>query len=219
MARLQDSPRFLYLVRDFDSLYRTGSAGGSAVIRRHLRLVRETISDVLEANPTVVPREPSDKPVVHHLPRALDVGARGALPGLSRSIERVADQLTWEWGYEKVRPSLAKKYAYCEIVGPAGPVVSPDIILGLVLFAPRTTYPQHHHRDIEESYVAVAGAWSENDEAVHAPGSLILNRAHHEHRITTGDFEPCLLAYAWLGPPERLCAPGMTFSRRRVTPT
>lgn len=36
-------------------------------------------------------------------------------------------------------------------------------------------YPQHSHTDIEESYISVAGAWSENDVAVYAPGSLIFN--------------------------------------------
>ena len=215
MTRLGDVPNLTYLVRDFDVVYRQGSAGGSTVIRSHMRRVRETISDVLEENPPVVDRDPQPKPVVAHLPRALDLGARGVLAAMSRSIERVAPRLTWEYGYDKVRPSLAKKYAYCEIVGPQGPVVTPDVILGLVLFAPRTTYPQHAHREIEESYVAVAGAWSENDAAVHAPGSLILNRSHHEHRITTGISDPCLLAYAWLGPRERLCAPGMRFSPGR----
>ncbi|NMD47451.1 MAG: hypothetical protein GYA85_11900 [Propionibacterium sp.] len=39
---------------------------------------------------------------------------------------------------------------------------------------------------MQESYVAVAGEWSENDVAVHPPGSLVLSEAGHEHRITTG---------------------------------
>ena len=45
--------------------------------------------------------------------------------------------------------------------------------------------------------------------------ALILNRAAHEHRITTGAEEPCLLAYAWTGVAERLSTPGMKFSARR----
>lgn len=212
---LYDAPEWLYLLRDFDALYRHGSAGGSKAIRKHRRLVREAISDVFEANAEITEREPATKPVVAHLPRALDLGARGALDGLSRTLARVSDQLTWEYGYERVRPSLSKKFAYCEIVGPQGPVRADEVILGMVLFAPRTTYPQHHHRGIEESYVSVAGAWSENDDAVHAPGSLILNRSEHEHRITTGDYEPCLLAYAWIGPSDRLAAPEMKFSSSR----
>ena len=83
--------------------------------------------------------------------------------------------------------------------------------------APKTTYPQHSHHEIEESYISIAGAWSENDVAVHAPGSLILNRPGDEHRITTADREPCLLAYAWTGPGDRLNAPDMKFSSSRKT--
>ena len=139
----------------------------------------------------------------------------GGLRGMARALERVSDRLSWEYGYEKVPRALAQKYAYCEIAGPQGPVRSERLILGFVLFAPNTTYPQHSHHDIEESYVSVAGAWSENDTAVHAPGSLVLNVPGHEHRITTGRFDPVLLAYAWVGPDDRLSAPGMKFSRSR----
>ena len=89
------------------------------------------------------------------------------------------------------------------------------LILGFVLFAPNTTYPQHSHKEIEESYISLAGAWSENDAAVYAPGSLILNRSEHEHRITTGQVDPCLLAYAWIGPPDMLNTPGMKLTAPR----
>jgi dimethylpropiothetin dethiomethylase len=111
-----------------------------------------------------------------------------------------------------VPEALARTYAYCEVLGPRGPVSAERLILGFVLFAPGTLYPEHSHRDNEESYVAVAGAWSENDMAVYVPGSLILNRPGAEHRITTADLDPSLLAYAWIGPEDRLAAPGMTFS-------
>ncbi|MGA9412143.1 MAG: dimethlysulfonioproprionate lyase DddL, partial [Roseobacter sp.] len=65
------------------------------------------------------------------------------------------------------------------------------------------------------SYISIAGAWSENDVAVHAPGSLILNRPGEEHRITTADVDPCLLAYAWTGPETRLNLPDMKLSSTR----
>ena len=198
-------------------LYRQGSAGGSRSIRSHRKRVREAVSAVLEANPEMAVRAPEAKPVTAHLGRALDIGERGAMQGLARALSRVSGQLTWEYGYEKVSPALARKYAYCEVMGPNGPVRTGRLIIGFVLFAPNTTYPQHSHHEIEESYVSIAGAWSENDAAVYAPGSLILNRAGDEHRITTGEQEPCLLAYAWIGPEEKLNAPGMklTGSRRK----
>jgi len=215
--RLTDRPDWLYLLREFDALYRHGSSGGSKLIRSHRKRVRDALSRLMEANPEVHPRMAELKPVAAHLPRALDRGDRGAVAGMARALSRVAEELTWEWGYAKVPPALARKYAYCEVVGPRGPVMAERLILGFVLFAPKTTYPQHSHEEIEESYVSVSGAWSENDGAVYSPGSLILNRPGLEHRITTDEMEPCLLAYAWIGPEEKLNAPGMklTGSRRK----
>ena len=215
--RLNDRPDWIYLLREFDALYRHGSNGGSTAIRGHRKKVRDALSGALSANPVIAPRQPETKPVVAHFARALDLGERGAMQGMARALREVRGDLTWEWGYEKVPKALAQKYAYCEVLGPNGPILSERLILGFVLFAPNTTYPQHSHREIEESYISVAGAWSENNAAVYAPGSLILNRSGGEHRITTGRMDPCLLAYAWVGPEERLAAPGMTLSRGRKT--
>lgn len=214
--RLADCPNWLYLLREFDDLYRYGSAGGSRLIRSHRKRVRDTLSSVMEGNPEVRSRDGAPKPVTAHLPRAIDLGEKGAVQGMARALSRVCNGLTWEYGYEKVPKALEKKYAYCEILGPRGLVASDRLVLGFVLFAPRTTYPQHSHQEIEESYISIAGAWSENDAAVHAPGSLILNRPGAEHRITTADREPCLLAYAWIGPETRLTAPEMRFSPKRA---
>lgn len=215
MTHLKDHPDWSYLIQEFQRLYRQGSAGGSKAIRSHRRKVRETLSAITDSNPTVIAREPVQLPVVAHLPRAFDLGARAALPGLARTIERLAGYLTWEYGYERVPRPLARKYAYCEVLGPNGPIQADRLILGFVLLAPDTTYPQHSHRDIDESYVSVAGAWSENDNAVYAPGSLILNRTGEEHRITTGRDDPCLLAYAWIGPVDSLVQPAMKFTGSR----
>lgn len=210
--RLHDAPNWLYLIREFDLLYRQGSAGGSKAIRAHRRRVRHASSAIIETNPALIARDVQRQPVVAYLDRALDLGARDSLHSLSQSLERVRDELTWELGYSKISKSLSKRYAYTEVLGPNGPIKSDHLILGFVLFAPNTTYPQHSHKDIEESYISVAGAWSENDNAVHAPGSLVLNRPGDEHRITTGQLDPCLLAYAWVGPAERLANPGMKFT-------
>lgn len=214
-TRLQDRPDWLYLMREFAALYRHGSAGGSRLIRAHRKRVRDALSQIIDANPAIEARAPEAKPVTAHLMRALDLGERGAVSAMARALSRVAPELTWEYGYEKVPKTLAQKYAYCEVLGPRGPIRSERLILGYVLFAPRTTYPQHSHADIEESYISIAGDWSENDAAVHAPGSLILNGPGVEHRITTSDLDPCLLAYAWVGPETRLSTPGMKLTAPR----
>lgn len=216
VARLRDHPNWIYLLREFEALYRYGSAGGSSAIRSHRKQVRDRLSATIAANPEISGRAHAIKPVTAHLPRALDLGERAAMQGMARALREVRDDLHWEYGYERLPKALSQKYAYCEILGPQGPVRSDRLILGFVLFAPNTTYPQHSHQEIEESYVSISGAWSENNAAVYAPGSLILNRPGDGHRITTGDQDPCLLAYAWIGSEARLAAPGMKLSATRA---
>jgi dimethylpropiothetin dethiomethylase len=215
--RLTDCPNWVYRQREFDALYRYGSAGGSPLIRGHRKRVRDRLSAAMAINPEIIKRDCEMKPVVAHLPRALDLGERGAMQGMARALREVKDNLSWEYGYERISKALSQKYAYCEILGPQGPVQCENLILGFVLFAPDTTYPQHSHKEIEESYISVAGAWSENNSAVFSPGSLILNRPGDEHRITTGDRDPCLLAYAWTGPEVRLARPDMRLTSARKT--
>ncbi len=214
-VRLREYPNWGYVLHELYSLYRLGSPGGSTAIRTHRKRVRDTLSAIITSNPEIVPRQPETRPVVAHLDRAFDLGLRGPMAPLSRALERIASELTWEYGYENIPKGLAGKYAFCTLLGPDGPVISQKLIMGLVLFAPNTTYPQHSHKEIEESYISIAGAWSENQMAVFAPGSLILNVPGHEHRITTGEIDPCLLAYAWIGAEDKLKAPNMKFSRAR----
>jgi dimethylpropiothetin dethiomethylase len=130
--RLSDRPAWGYLLRDFLEMYRIIPAGGSAKIRAHQRLVREKITAVLRADPPLRPAEGSARPVTTHLQRALDQGRAGAMSRVIRSIDGLAGQLSWQYGYEKVPRGLDQKYAYAELLGPTGPVTSDQIILGLV---------------------------------------------------------------------------------------
>ena len=120
------------------------------------------------------------------------------------------------YGYERLPKHLSDKFAYAEIVGPHGPIVSSNIILGLVLFAPKCIYPAHSHDGITESYFCLSGSVSENDDGVYAPGSLIFNPPGRNHRITVADREPCLLAYAWVGAVDKLSNQKMVFARSRA---
>jgi dimethylpropiothetin dethiomethylase len=213
MPRLQDRPDWAYLLRDFYDLYRSLSAGGSATIRSHQRLVRETISRVIKSNAEVRETEGLAKPVTAHLQRALDEGRQERHAPLIRAIETIRHHLVWQYGYEKVPRALERSYAYAELAGPTGPVVTDEVILGLVLFAPGCTYPAHAHDGITESYICLSGAVSENDQGVYAPGSLIFNPPGQVHRITVTDHKPSLLCYAWEGPRDKLANQKMVFSR------
>ena len=198
---LRDFPDWRYLLSEFYYLYRFSSAGGSPHIRSHQKEVRQLLSRLMNDNPAVVRVQATEKPVCAHLSRALDTGLSQSTAALVRTIERIRGQLHWEYGYSKVPPGLSSKYAFAEFMGPKGPIVAETLILGLVLFAPGTTYPTHRHQGITESYFCLSGAISENHVGVYAPGSLILNPPDHPHRITTSSNEPSLLAYAWIGAP------------------
>jgi len=207
-------PDWLYLIREFDYAYRSGSAGGSPAVRSHLKRVRDALAKAQAADPVVTLPEPRTKPVQAHLERALDNGLDGSMRSMVKAIENVKSRVAWEYGYERMPKHLEGKYAYADLMSPVGPVIWPDLTLGLVLFAPRTTYPAHSHEGITESYISLSGHWSENDAGVYAPGSIVLNLPRHTHTITTADREPVLLAYAWVGEREYLAAPAMKFSRK-----
>ena len=214
--RLSDEPDWYYLLREYYEMYRLSSAGGSTRIRAHQRLVRGTISKIWEANPAVVLDEPVEKPVCIHLKRALDRGRLQSTATVIRAIESVAPQLRWLYGYDRVPKHLLRKFAYAEVIGPRGPIVSSRLIVGLVLFAPRCVYPSHSHHGLTESYFCLSGSVSENDAGVYAPGSLIFNPPGLSHRITVDAREPCLLAYAWHGTEDDLVSQKMIFSRSKA---
>lgn len=216
--QLNDHPDWRYLLREIYQMYRFSSAGGSSRIRSHQKEVRHRISKLLDSNPCLLFQQPQTKPVCNYLARALDRGKKETTSALTNAIEHIRDKLHWQYGYDRVPQGLGRKYAFAELAGPNGPIQAEHLILGVVLFAPKTTYPSHSHADITESYVCLSGAVSENDVGVYAPGSLILNPPSHPHRITSGDHEPSLLAYAWVGSVESLTSHKMVFSRSKRKP-
>lgn len=217
MNKLSQAPQWRYLLRDYLDLYQQGSAGGSAKIRAHQRAVRVALAKVLDGDPDFEPGAPGRLPVCVHLDRALQNAVGQHTATLAASLANVRDALEWRYGYDRVPRGLRQKYAYAEVLGPSGPVVSERLILGVVLFAPSTTYPAHSHKGITESYLCISGHSSENDTGVYAPGSVIFNPPGHTHRITTADREPCLLAYAWVGDEASLLRQKMVFSRSSRT--
>jgi len=214
-ATLRDRPDWGYLLNEIYWAYRHSSSGGSRPIRAHHRLVRERLNKAIAENPVVLAPRPRNKPVCVHLGRALDNGKRFGPAPLVRCVETLAPDLAWRYGYRSMPGKLGEKYAYAEFLGPMGPVVADTLVLGCVLFAPRTIYPSHAHRGVTESYICLSGAMSQNDAAVYTPGSMILNTPDFDHKITTCALEPTLLAYAWTGAAADLAEQEMAFRRRR----
>lgn len=215
VPHLRELPDWRYLLQEYYELYRFLPSGGSTRIRAHQRSVREAISRVLKSNPPIGRQPAASKPVTAHLKRALDEGRGDRMGKMVRALESVQADLSWQYGYEKVPKGLQDSYAYAEVTGPNGPIVTEEIILGIVLFAPGCTYPAHAHTGITESYVCLSGAVSENHQGVYVPGSMIFNPPQHLHRITVGVSEPALLAYAWMGTQTDLADQKMVFTRGR----
>ena len=145
MTSLSESVDWHYVLREFWNMYRFSSAGGSKPIRSHQREVRNQISAAMADDPEVRLPEPVTLPVCAWLGRAIDQGLLGSSAPLVRAIRRVTQHLEWRYGYERVPRGLKNKYAYSELMGPTGPVMNERVILGLVLFSPRCTYPAHSH--------------------------------------------------------------------------
>lgn len=212
---LSEDTDIFYLLREFETAYRYAPTGGSAPIRAHMRMVRERIAKTMKANPATRLPEPSALPVTSHLGRAFDNGEREPTEVFVRTVAKLAPRLRWEYGYENVRPTLARKYGYADILGPAGFIGCDDLVLGFVLFAPGCVYPSHRHDGITESYIVLSGAVSENDLGVFRPPSMIFNAAGTTHTIRTSSHEPALLAYAWTGTSEAIAGHTMKFTRAR----
>lgn len=204
--RLGQDSGWSALIDAFAAAWGSCPDGGSAPIRAHLDDVTGKLNAIRAADPACTDRPAETRPVAAQLPAAL--AAAPAAP-LAKALVPVASRLTWEWGYTDLPDTLARSYAYVELLGPRGPVLAQDLILRFVLFAPGTCYPPHAHEGIWESYLAVSGDWSQNDAGVNLPGALVFNPPGTRHFITTGQAGPCLLAYAWTGDSARLGTPGM----------
>lgn len=209
LPRLSQDTGWSALIDAFAAAWGTCPDGGSTSIRAHLADVTGRLAALRAADPACTNRPAEPRPVAAQLPAALARTQSGPAAPMAAALGAVAGRLTWEWGYAELPDDLARAYAYCEVLGPRGPVVAKDLILGFVLFAPGTFYPPHAHEGIWESYLAVSGDWSQNDAGVNQPGALVFNPPGTHHFITTGQAGPCLLAYAWTGEPGRLDAPDM----------
>ena len=105
---MSNEPDWHYVLQEFYHAYRYGSAGGSSEIRRHQRAVQKRISRCVLSNPTIVEQTPMIKPVCAHLTRALDNGEKERTQTFIRALAKVANQLIWQYGYNKMPRSLEK---------------------------------------------------------------------------------------------------------------
>lgn len=116
-------------------------------------------------------------------------------------VRRAAAGLHWRQNPGYRDPGFLRRYAYCELLGPAGHVLFGDVAIGLLYLAPRTFYPPHAH-PAEEAYHVLAGAsdWQQGRQAPRRclPGDRIEHPGGIAHSMHSGA-SPLLALYVWRG--------------------
>ncbi|CAH2598796.1 Cupin domain-containing protein [Rhodovastum atsumiense] len=172
-------------------------------LRRNLpdaigREVARAVTALEAVNGTASGLALSFHPVLRHLPACLQATDKG----LAEALAPLADHLPWHYGYPPRRdaPDLGRDIAFAELVGPAAPLHSDEVCLGLTLIGPHSFYPLHAHPAAELYWVlSGAAAWTAGQVTqVHPPGSYILHPPNLPHAMRTGAV-PLLAAYTWTG--------------------
>lgn len=196
------------LVLNYEDLYARLRRPRNRLQWRHLQRVRAGLA-AISKRWVAGAREPLWKPVCRHLDNAIEQSDYlQEKPAMRELLRRVLPQLAWFWGYRDLPRALQKRFAYAEIAGPRGPVLSHRLILGLVLLGPHCHYPHHRHRGVDESYLGWSGRVTINNRVLHPPPDCFYTPPGAMHWLRTVG-APCLLAYAWTGPRTRLLKPIM----------
>lgn len=191
------------LLAGFYSGYENISSGGNNTIKQHKAKILQRLQNYTHHVDLELVK-PEQKPVCKYLTEAIKNGMETWYLPILPAIGHMKKNLKWQYGYNHLPGNLREKYAYTEIIGPRGPFISKDLILGLVLMAPSAEYPKHRHAGIEESYLCLSGQVAFNDTGVFSTNTIIYVPPGLPYQLTTDNTEPALLAYAWIADPETL---------------
>jgi quercetin dioxygenase-like cupin family protein len=130
------------------------------------------------------------------------------LAAIAHSLQVLGPYLAWTQNpnYRQSPPSAGflNDYGYAVVAGPAGGprslVTHPSLALGVLLLAPRTHYPRHHHPATELYLPLNPAQWwrGEGPWRDEAPGAVIHHAPNVAHATQAGD-EPLLAIYLWTG--------------------
>ena len=191
------------LLAGFYSGFESISCGGNNTIKQHKAKILQRLQNYTH-HVDLELIEPEQKPVCKYLTAAIKDGMETWYLPILPAIGHMKKNLKWSYGNNHLPGNLKEKYAYAEVLGPRGPFVSKELILGLILLAPSTEYPKHKHRGIEESYLCLSGHVALNDIGVFSTNTIIYIPPGSPHQLSTDTQEPTLLAYAWLADSKTL---------------
>ena len=129
---------------------------------------------------------------LNHIPKDLS-----PLDVLMRSISK---KLVWREASRGVPDFFKGGYAFAEIIGEQGLIVSENIRIGLFLQKPQVNYPLHAH-EAEELYIILSGnaRWKIDDKMFNViPGTIIKHQSCQDHATFTEE-ETLFALWIWTG--------------------
>jgi quercetin dioxygenase-like cupin family protein len=109
---------------------------------------------------------------------------------LAAVLQRLEPSLQWyrRSGDRHAEAAFLEGHANALIIGPAGLVSVPDLVVGVSLLAPHISYPAHRHPPQELYLVLSAGQWRQNDEDWWEPGvgGVVYNASNVQHAMRSG---------------------------------
>ncbi len=115
-------------------------------------------------------------------------------------IKSISEKLVWREASRGVPDFFKGGYAFAEIIGEKGLIVSENIRIGLFLQKPQVNYPLHAH-EAEELYIILSGnaRWKIDDKMFNViPDTIIKHRSCQDHATFTEE-ETLFALWIWTG--------------------
>ena len=132
-------------------------------------------------------------------------GSEGsAVRAVADAVWACSGQLCWHsmYAHYEDEPDMAafrRTYGYIDLISPDGPLICPDIYMGMSLQGPDAFYPPHAHKAVE-TYVIIGGKgdWKRGAEPwrTRSPGEFFLHTSGVRHATQSND-EPLLSLAFW----------------------
>ena len=115
-------------------------------------------------------------------------------------MRSISEKLVWQEASRGVPDFFKGGYAFAEIIGEKGLIVSEKIRIGLFLQKPQVNYPLHAH-EAEELYIILSGnaRWKIDDKMFNViPGTIIKHQSCQYHATFTEE-ETLFALWIWTG--------------------
>lgn len=170
-----------------------------AIFREEGRPAAERAAEALESGTVLPPISAQPACVFDKEIRALL--ARGDHP-VAAAILAAHELIPWVGNSiaRPLRPDAADMSAVATLLGPEGPIVVPDLRLGLFYQQPDTYYALHNH-DADETYVILCGEtlWTAGDDIrKRGPGNMVHHPSLMPHAFRSGP-DGFLALWRWSG--------------------